>query len=301
MLTHHNNPPAAPARVLVIGANGFLSRDLADYLTGLGVPFRCVGSSEANLFLPESVDVLQGIIRPDDAVVMMSALTPEKGRDVKTLMKNLAMAGHLCAALERQRCAHLIYVSSDSVYDTASALVHEGTPCTGPDLYGQMHLTREKMFQFTAASLKIPCCVVRPCAVYGAGDTHNSYGPNRFMRTALKEGKIALFGHGEEHRDHIYVRDVSRFLWQLLLRRTAGVIGIVTGRAVSFQYLARQIMSLCPHPVRLESLPRSGPITHRHFDISLRLREFPEFHTTPLEEGLRMAWEGMSANSHRKL
>jgi hypothetical protein len=37
----------------------------------------------------------------------------------------------------------------------------------------------------------------------------------------------------------------------------------------------------------LECLPRATPITHRHFDISLRLQFFPQFRTTPLETGLR--------------
>jgi nucleoside-diphosphate-sugar epimerase len=149
-----------------------------------------------------------------------------------------------------------------------------------------MHVAREEMLRFALGRSRTPLCVVRPCAIYGAGDTHNSYGPNRFMRTALKERKVALFGMGEEQRDHISIRDVSRFLVECLEQRSEGAVNIVTGSAISFYDLAQQIIRLCPHDVELECLPRATPITHRHFDVSLRLKEFPGFQITSLDVGL---------------
>jgi len=50
-----------------------------------------------------------------------------------------------------------------------------------------MHRTRELML---AAEAKAPLAILRLTAVYGAGDTHNSYGPNRFLRQALKDGRF---------------------------------------------------------------------------------------------------------------
>ena len=52
-------------------------------------------------------------------------------------------------------------------------------------------------------------CIVRPTLVYGEGDPHNGYGPNRFIKL-IKKKPIELFGRGEELRDHVWINDVSR-------------------------------------------------------------------------------------------
>jgi hypothetical protein len=38
--------------------------------------------------------------------------------------------------------------------------------------------------------------------------------------------------------------------------------------------------------VKIQSLPRTGPITHRHADVTARMRAFPTFIPTPLRDGL---------------
>lgn len=293
-ITHHHAAPLDPKRVVILGANGFVSRDLARLLGAEKIPCSVLGSAQVDLLAPDAVKKLRGLLQPDDAVVVTSALTPEKGKDVRTFMKNLTMVSHVCEALESVRCAQVIYLSSDAVYDDADPLVRETTSRTGPGLYGLMHVAREQMLAFVAgAKPAVPLCIVRPCAIYGAGDTHNSYGPNRFFRTALKDKKITIFGQGEEQRDHIFIRDVSRFLLLCLRHRSEGAVNIVSGRAISFGDVAQQIAKLCPQPVQVEKLAR-GPgavITHRHFDVSLRQRAFPGFQCTPLDVGMAEVWK----------
>jgi UDP-glucose 4-epimerase len=297
MLKHHHSTPTAPKRVVILGANGFIARDLARHLAESNIPHLSISSAQADLLSPDSVEKLRGLVQPDDALVVTSALTPEKGRDVRTFMKNLTMIQHVAQMFDTAKCAHVIYLSSDAVFDESSSLVSEDTPRVGVGLYGLMHAAREQMLQFALAKPQIPFCVVRPCAVYGAGDTHNSYGPNRFLRLALKDKKITLFGNGEEQRDHIYVRDLSRLIGHCLARKTEGALNAATGRAISFHDVAQQIIRLVPPTVQLECLPRATPITHRHFDVSLRAREFPEFRSTPLEIGLAEMFQEMTSKN----
>ena len=150
-----------------------------------------------------------------------------------------------------------------------------------------MHVAREAMLEHTAGTTRVPLCIVRPCAVYGPGDTHNSYGPNRFVRSAYTTGKIELFGNGEEERDHIYVRDVSDFLMLCLRHTLQGIINITTGNAVSFLDLAQWIARSCPKQIVIEHLPRRVPVSHRRFDPGLRRKWFPEFEPRSLEVGLK--------------
>jgi UDP-glucose 4-epimerase len=286
MLEHHQTDREKPARVLILGAAGFVARDLTRHLSTQGIQNRAIGSGEIDLLKPESVGQLQATIRKDDALVITSAFTPEKGKDVATLMKNLAMMQHVATAIDTARPAHLIYISSDAVYDWRETLIRETSPRQAADLYGLMHVAREQMLTFAGAKANIPVCLFCPCAIYGAGDTHNSYGPNRFLRTAIRDRSITLFGDGEETRDHIYIQDVSRLLTLCLLHRTTGIINAASGNAVTFHGVARQIATLVGSDVRIEGRPRGGPVTHRHFDVTERIKAFPAFVPTPLADGL---------------
>jgi UDP-glucose 4-epimerase len=271
---------------VILGAAGFVASHLNQHLTEQGIPTLALGAAKLDLLSVESAGKLAALLEPEDALVFTSTLTPDKGKDARTFMKNLTMGLHVSGALEKARCAHLVYVSSDSVYDDAATLVSESTPRSPGTFHGLMHAAREQMLQSVLGKPPIPFCVVRPGLIYGAGDTHNGYGPNRFVRTALKDRKITLFGQGEEQRDHVHVQDVAAFIGLCLCRRTEGAVNIVSGKAASFFEVAAKIRELSPEPVQLECLPRATPISHRHFDVSLRLSEFPEFQTTSLEAGL---------------
>jgi UDP-glucose 4-epimerase len=286
MLTHLHATPVAPARVVILGANGFIPRALASRLAAEKIASVAIGSRQVDLTAPDAGPTLAALLQPGDAVVMAAALTPDKGRDVATLMKNLRMAENLAAAIAAQPVTHLIYLSSDAVYDWRQPLISEATPPSPTDLYSTMHLTREQVLAAAATAARVPYCVLRPCAVYGPGDTHNSYGPNRFARSATTEGKIKLFGGGEEMRDHVFVDDVAGIVGRTLRHRSTGVLNVVSGTSITFGAVAAAIAGLCRQLVAIESLPRSGPITHRHFDITAVFRAFPDHRPTSLAEGL---------------
>jgi nucleoside-diphosphate-sugar epimerase len=287
MLRHHFVQPVLPARALLLGADGFLAHELRQMFAADGLNVRAVGSKELDLTGVDAVGCLIVLFHSDDAVVMTAGLTPDKGRDVATLMKNLRMAESVCAAIAQNPPAHFVYISSDSVYDARySSLLNEDSTCEPTGLYPLMHIARERIFEQACASAGIPFAVVRPCAIYGPRDTHNSYGPNRFIRTALKDGKITLFGGGEERRHHVYVSDVAKIVELCLVHRSAGTINAATGEAVSFLTVANLVMATIGRSILLEHLPRSSPITHRNFDSTELAKVYPQFFPTLLATGL---------------
>jgi UDP-glucose 4-epimerase len=286
MIQHLLSQPINPARVVVLGGSGFIGRRLIGNLQGLGIKTSGLSSTDLDLTAPNAADRLARLLQPDDALVFASCLTPDKGKDIRTLMRNLAMAEQVCAALQKAPCTHVVYLSSDAVYTDAETLVRETSSCEPSTLYGLGHLTRERMVRLTAETARIPWFIARPTLVYGSGDTHNSYGPNRFARQAKDTGAIKLFGQGEEMRDHIAVDDVARLLILCMQHRTSGILNLATGVSTSFGDVARLCAAASPRPATLEYLPRSGPVTHRHFDRAGLARAFPTFVPTPLEAGL---------------
>lgn len=289
-------PGGTTGRVVLLGARGFLASRLQEALVSAGSGVRALGSQELDLTSAGAAETLAAELRDDDALVFLSAITPDKGKGIDALMANLRMGEHVCAALARTRVGHVVYISSDAVYRETEAFVDERAPADSPSLYGTMHALRERMLMQTLGG-GTPLAVLRPTLIFGAGDTHNSYGANRFMRAAAAEGRIVLFGEGEEQRDHVFVDDVIRLLQLVVERRWSGVVNVVTGRSVSFGDLAREVAALAGK-VAVESRPRAaGPILHRHYDPTALFRAFPDFVFTPRGQALAAAWPGYAAVS----
>lgn len=283
MITHQNTQSRKPTRVVLLGARGFIGAAIRRQIEAQGIPAIALTSAELNLAEAAAADKLAALLKPSDAVVMLAALTPDKGRDITTLMKNLAMMQSVCAALKTTGCTHLVYFSSDAVYDTAVSRVSEDTPTSPQDLYGAMHYTREIM----ARNLdNVPLLILRPTLVYGLDDTHNSYGPNRFRRAAQRDGKITLFGGGEETRDHIHVNDVAALTVRCLLHKSTGTLNVATGVSKSFYELAAIAAKQFGNRIEIITTPRANLITQRHYDVTNLIKAFPDFRFIAPEDGI---------------
>ncbi len=281
MLEHLNIRLQAPSRVVVMGAQGFVGGAVVRHLRAAGVNTLAVTRAEVDLLQPSAPDALAGGLRSDDSFVFVSALAP--CRDHDGLLRNLTMVRTVCTALERSPVAHVVNISSDAVYPASEETVSERTPTAPADLHGTMHAAREVMMR---GSVKAPLAILRPSLLYGAADPHNGYGPNRFRRLAAEGKEIALFGEGEERRDHVFIDDVAGIVGLCLMHRSQGVLNIATGRSVAFREVADAVAAKSPQPVRITMTPRRNPVVHRHFDVTDRVKAFPRFAFTSLEQGL---------------
>ena len=276
------------------------------------IPFVALASTDIDLTKPGSGGQLEARIRPDDAVVMLSTLTPDKGRDVETLMLNLRMGEHVCSALSKVSCAHFVYLSSDAVYDAHQIPLDEDSTREPIDLYALTHTAREMMLTSVLESKGTPFCILRPTNIYGPGDTHFNYGPNRFVRTALRDGVIALFGNGEERRSQVYIADAVDIITRVLRHRSRGKLNIANRPAVTFRDIADFVVKHSGKAVQVEHFARTvplvhrpykptqiarfiynlgrpiGPIVHRTFAVSAVTDAFPDLTSTPIKLGLEL-------------
>ena len=289
MLNHINKEKMNPSRVVLLGGNGFVGREISNSLKRENISTLSISSKDIDLTQESSVEKLSSILKESDSLVFLSALTPDKGRGIEAFEKNIKMAIHVSKAIEKQTVSHLIYLSSDPVYPMKETLISESTTPDPEDLYGLMHLTREKMMAMTFQNTAI----VRSTLIYGANDTHNSYGPNRIRRMADEKKEITLFGGGEETRDHILVTDLSQLILSILKHKSVGQLNAVTGQSISYFDLAKEIASLY-QSIKVTLTERKNPITHRHFDNTNIFKCFPSFQFTPLKEGLRIVYDQIS-------
>jgi nucleoside-diphosphate-sugar epimerase len=310
MLSHHNPVPKKPDRVVILGSHGFIGRHLRRWCDANGLACLAIATNDVDLSETSNASHLASLLDPGDAVVMTSILTPEKGRDYQATMRNFRMVETVCRALAQTPCSHFLYLSSDAVYDAHKIPLDEDSTREPTDLYALCHTGREMMLGAELSRLMIPLCIFRLTMVYGPGDTHDAYGPNRFVRTALQDSQILLFGKGEEKRSHIFIEDVIQLIGLALEHRSTGILNVATRLSMSFAQIAQIIIDLVGSSVRLEYAPRTlaaihrpykptqffrfiynlgrpiCSVVHRTFVNKAVFAAFPEFQFTPLKTGL---------------
>jgi UDP-glucose 4-epimerase len=286
MLRHNNKSPVFPNRTVVLGSRGFVGGAIMRNLGG--AQLLGLGRQELDLLADNASERLSSLLRPDDVLVIVSAIAPCK--TYGNMLDNIRMMASVCDTLTRRPVAHLVYISSDAVYADRPVPLTEASPAAPSSLHGAMHLAREQMLLATAGSS--PVAILRPTLIYGARDPHNGYGPNKFRRQANRGEDIVLFGEGEERRDHIDVDDLAKLVRLVLAHRSAGILNVATGDVASFKTLAEQVVALSPRKVVIKGSPRRGPMPHngyRPFDAAATYAAFPGFEYTKLDAGLARA------------
>jgi nucleoside-diphosphate-sugar epimerase len=284
MLEHLNPAPQKPARVVVLGANGFVGRAVADRLSAGAVPVLRVARADVDLGATDAGDKLAALLRPGDAVVAAAARAPCKNLDM--LLDNMVIVRAMVRAFARVQVSQMVNISSDAVYADLPQPLTESSCASPGTLHGMMHLAREVAL---ASEVHAPLANLRLTLLYGAADPHNGYGPNRFRRQAQCGEDIVLFGEGEERRDHVYIDDVAELAYRVLLHRSAGVLNVASGEVHSFREIAERVVALSGRRVGVKGSPRSGPMPHngyRPFDPGGCRKAFPDFRYTPLADGL---------------
>jgi nucleoside-diphosphate-sugar epimerase len=238
---------------------------------------------DVDLLALSAASDLASRLLPTDTLIVTSALAPVKSAAM--LLDNLRMMQAVCEAVTASPVAHLIYISSDAVYRDSAGLLSEDSCAEPGSLHGAMHITREVMLKAGTTS---PLALIRPTLIFGTGDPHNGYGPNRFIRLAKQGKEIVLFGEGEERRDHVFIGDVAEIVRRCVFHRATGVVNAVSGTVTSFREAAELAVELTGSSSKVVGSLRTGPMPHngyRAFDAALLRKLFPDFSPTSLREG----------------
>lgn len=272
MLKHGVTTPQRPHRLVVLGGSGFVGKAITALAHHRGMDVLSLSSHEVDLRQDGAGEKLAHFLKPEDSVVFAAAIDAGSKSGSDSVAQNIAMACAVVDASQRVRFSHLIYLSSDSVYGFETGLINEKTPPNPLTLYGMMHRAREMI---VAAECPVPLAVLRLTGIYGEGDSHNAYGPNRFLRDAVEKKTITLFGKGEEKRDHLHVLDAAHCIVESVCHQSHGVLNLASGYSLSFVEVAKHIASQTG--ATIEYSARRQPISHRHYDVTQLLKSFPHF------------------------
>ncbi|PWU09359.1 MAG: NAD-dependent dehydratase [Verrucomicrobia bacterium] len=284
MLHLHSSLPVQPKRVVILGAAGFIGRTSSTLLKSDNIEVLDLTRREIDLLAEGAAETLAALLVKGDTLVIAAAKAPCK--NTAMLLDNLRMMQTVVDALRMRPVDHILYISSDAVYKDSPEPLTENSCAEPASLHGVMHLAREIMCKTEIAA---PLAVIRPTLVFGLGDPHNGYGPNRFIRLAKEDKNIVLFGEGEECRDHIFIEDVGEIVRRCVLHKATGVINAVSGNVISFREVAELAVEVAGSSSKIVGSPRQGPMPHngyRSFDTAFVRQVFPDFPSTSLRNGL---------------
>jgi nucleoside-diphosphate-sugar epimerase len=278
------------SRLIVLGGTGFLGRVIGRHARAAGLEAELLGSRDADLSREGSLEAIRDRVDVHTALILASAVTRDVADDVASLNLNLEMARNVARFAARRPPCLLVYLSSVSVYgrSTSNLAITERTPVDLDSRYAKAKHGGEEILAGCGAALM----VLRVCQVYGPTDTHVTYGPSRFIDGIRREGRLVLFGEGEERRDFLYEEDFGRLVVGMLRKRCAGTFNLATGQSRTFMELADALRRIVPTPFEVLRAPRKVAKVDQGFDIAALKDLFPGLSFTPLEQGLGETWEG---------
>jgi UDP-glucose 4-epimerase len=308
-------------KALVTGAAGFIGSHLADALLGRG--YEVVGLDCFTDYYPRplkeaNLDVNRGrrgfrfvenSIQAADLPALLDGVThvfhlaaqagvrKSWGRDFRVYTQNNVEASQIlleaCVGRSLQR---FVYASSSSLYgDNVQIPMREDALPQPVSPYGVTKLAAEQLCYLYHVNHGVPATSVRYFTVYGPRQRPDM-AFNRFIRAALDDKPITLYGDGEQTRDFTFVSDA------VAATMAAGERG-VPGRAYNIgggsRVTVNQVLDIIGRiagkrlHVRREA-PQKGDMRDTYADTTLARQDLGFAPSVTLEQGLEAEYRWLS-------
>lgn len=247
-------------RILITGGCGFQGSHLADYWLQAGHKLTLLNTwSDENERNVEALaagvrivwgsvtdrEVVQKTVRSHDVVVHLAARVnvDESVKDPSSVMavNMLGTQNVLDSALAHG--ARVIYASSCEVYGSAAPLpVSEESALKPHSPYAVSKAAGDRLSFAYYKTFGLNVTIMRPSNVYGPRQKDGGAGAviPIFVRRALEQQPLILFGTGEQRREYLHVSDLVRAYDLVLLRHDlAGeTLNCGTGEATAIRDIA---------------------------------------------------------------
>lgn len=290
-------------KIVILGSTGFIgSALLKEFHKHEEIAVQGYNSTELDLI---SLDCVEKLLEVVDAQTIL-IVTSRSRRDndpFTTFANDIAIATNIGRFLSQRQIEKCVYFSSNAVYGDATTdlSVTEQTAIAPTSFYGLAKYTGEGIIKQVAEKARIPLVVLRPCMIYGPGDTSTAYGPARFIKSILSEGKVYLFGDGTEVRDYLYIDDLVKITIELALGDRSGIYNMATGKSYSFQEIIKYLRRVVKEEFEVINADRDRPKVDIRLNNVKILKELPQISFTEIEQGLRSAYNYFAKTGRKEL
>ncbi len=196
-------------KVAVIGANGFLGRNLQEARGFSFTKFDKYSSNEIKFIdinCVESLEALKGF----DVLINLAAehkdnIFPKS----KYYQTNVKGSENLCIAARKFKINKIIFISTVAVYGFASPNTSEEGKINPFNDYGKSKWMAEKVYQeWYQEDNSRNLIIIRPTVIFGEGNRGNVYT----LINQIMSNKFLMIGKGENVKSLAYVKNVADFI-----------------------------------------------------------------------------------------
>jgi nucleoside-diphosphate-sugar epimerase len=309
-------------KALVTGAAGFIGSTLAERLVADGADVIGLDSftdyypraiKERNLealrkgprftFIESTIQQadLTSVLRDRTHVFHLAAQAGVRkswGRDFSVYTTNNVEATQVLleAIAQNRRVERVVYASSSSVYgDNVPMPMKEDALPQPLSPYGVTKLAAEQLCYLYYTNHQVPTVALRYFTVYGPRQRPDM-GFHKFLRAAIREEPIDLYGDGEQTRDFTFVHDAVGATIAAATRGDAGhVYNIGGGSRVSMNQVIDIIGRVSGRKLIVRrGEAQKGDMRHTYADTSAARRDLGFAPQTGLEDGLAAEFTWLS-------
>ena len=272
-------------KILVTGGAGFIGTHLVNKLLSQGHTVviyddfssskkRRIGDAKIIEGDVRDADDITRAVKDAEVVFHLAAVAEARSKDEDAMYNVNFIGSKNVFEAAREAGAKIIFTSSAAVYGE-SKHAKENDECNPTNQYGKSKLRAEKICTEESFIARL----------------FNVYGPdgksviNKFCKLIPKYEDVAVFGHGTQTRDFIYVDDVVNALVMGL--NLSGVYNIGTGKDTSIIELIDIIHEMTKSKPNVKFAPPvPGDIQRSKADIT-KIQQTEWFPKTELIEGIR--------------
>lgn len=193
--------------ILISGIKGFLASHLFNLLkddyTIYGIGRKTELWNHIQVF--SSSDLASISIEPDFLILCHAAVSSGQiSLDKEQLFEvNVSLTQQLIKKFSSSR---IVYISTCSVYDLKTDLIHEESPINPQSQYATSKYLAEQIVLETSNAT-----IIRFASLYGIGMKENTIIPN-YIQQAIGSQVITVWGKGQREQNYIYVEDACQFI-----------------------------------------------------------------------------------------
>jgi UDP-glucose 4-epimerase len=163
--------------------------------------------------------------------------------------------------------------------------------------YGASKLATEGFCSAYFGSYGLRCLSLRFSNIYGPHSAHKKSVVAAFIKRALNNEPLVVYGDGSQQRDYLYVGDLVRGIASAISAGAIGTFQLGSGRPTSLLTLIEALETICGHKLDVRREPRrTGEIHSTWCEIGKAETAFGYAAPTMLADGLRQTWDWFAAN-----
>jgi UDP-glucose 4-epimerase len=222
------------------------------------------------------------------------------GKDFRTYTDhNIDATQQLLEACVGRQLTRFVYASSSSVYgDSATIPMREDALPQPVSPYGVTKLSGEQLGYLYHVNYQVPATAVRYFTVYGPRQRPDM-AFHKFIKAALKDEEIVLYGDGEQTRDFTFISDAVVATIAAAERGVPGrAYNVGGGSRVTMNQVITLIEEVVGRPVKVRrEETQKGDMRDTYADTSLARKDLGFEPKVSLREGIEAEYRWLSSSA----